>query len=150
MRYRYLLLIIVAALAGSGLARPRPAAATTMKVADNQIRVSGTVPDRRYLVVDANGSILQIFSNTAKPVAPAVVVGSIAGPAGAMTPRLRAAYESLIDQIRDNKVVSINKNVMTSDLSYPDFVTHSPPADYTVKPTRMLRDAKAEPYTISP
>lgn len=148
MRYRTTTSIIIGLGAALGLITAQIANAGTIIARQDQIVVTGTVPDRRYIVVDAAGIIRQIFSNTDKAVEPAVVVGSLTGPAAPLTPELRAKYNAVISQLRANKVVSIQAEP-GSLIEYPNFTRSQLPDHYMVTPTRVRWDEQAEPYTVS-
>lgn len=148
MRYGRITMTIIGLAGVLGLSAAQTAGAAVVQARPEQIVVTGTVPDRRYIVVDSGGNIRQIFSNTDKPVVPAVVVGALDGPAAPLTDELRVNYEAVISQLRANKVVSIQA-AAGSLLEYPNFTRTHPPAHYTVTPTRVRWDEQAEPYGVA-
>ena len=149
MRYQRTILNIASATALLGFAVPTLATVPPRPTAQNQIRVTGVVPDRRYIVVDAKGSIYQIFSNSDKNVTPEVVEGSITGPQLALTPRLQSEFDQIMLQIAANHVVSIQANAVPLVAQYPDFTSKTQPQTFTVKPTKWREDEVATPYQVS-
>ena len=131
------------------LIMPQVALGRTPDLEPNQIRITGTVPEARVIVVDAKGEIQQIFSNTNKSVTPKVAAGTYGGAAVPYTPRLRAQYDELMGGLRTNRVVSVQRQDNEFELDYPNFARSGDQASFTVTPTRMRGDDVAEAYEIS-
>lgn len=149
MRKTYPIIAISGLVLIIGSLEPASVRAAAPQLAPNQIRVTGIVPDRRMVVVDSSGTILQFFSNTAKPVQPEVMVGRLGGPVVPWSPVLEEQYGQLLRQLRTNKVVSVRAQPVAAPLSYPSFLGPVPRTQqFTVTPTRMAGDEAAAGYVV--
>ncbi|MFQ6014190.1 MAG: hypothetical protein ACE5NP_01945 [Anaerolineae bacterium] len=69
-------------------------------MAEGAVDVSVTILPTRYLVVDENETIIEVWSNTdAAGYTLFVKQGKVDGPETAMTEKIRAQYEELLDSI---------------------------------------------------
>lgn len=77
------------------------AAATTV---EDQITVTATVAPARYIIVNTNGLIKEIDSNTTEPVIPKVYIGSIRSTAIPLSPLVLNEYTKIISKCNFRKI----------------------------------------------
>lgn len=141
-------LIVMSCIALLGLGWAQLAAAQPDPLAPNQIRVTGTVPAMRYIVMDSEGNMQDFFSNTDKSVIPIVSIGSLNGSAAPFTPVLRAQYAYVVQSLQANKVVTVRAKRSSTSVDYPNFIRLYRTRIFTVSPTKMRGDETATPYEV--
>ena len=90
-------------------AEPQNALAQTIYSAENTITVTATVLEHRTIIIDANGSITQISSNTENNITPEVRFMSYGGEKSVLTLEISHQYQYLMNQVQANKMFVMDR-----------------------------------------
>jgi hypothetical protein len=128
----------VITIIGVGLvaASAAPAGAERVMSGEHQIVVRGVVPELRTVVIDEQQRIRLVTSNTPNPVLPRVMLLAVGGPEVPLAREVREQYEVLMQQVRDDKVVTISPAPAPLADLLPNFTKPTIRPRYEVKPAR--------------
>ena len=132
-----------------GLVKPELAMAQLRYSQPNQIVVRGVVPERRTIVVDGSGKILQITSNTPNDVPPSVHLMAQGGAEIPLSPTIHAQYKAVMAHLGDNKIVEITPVGEPISELFPRFIPAVPGRVYDVAPVKWGGFGEQVPYRIA-
>ena len=132
----------------SALSEPQLAHAETIYSSEQTITITAIVREHRTIIVDANGAITEISSNTDNDITPEVHFLSYAGPKSVLTLQLSHQYQYLMTQLKSNHIFVMNRQSPLINGLMPQLLLPASQPNYTVKPTNV-GNLPNVPYSIS-
>jgi hypothetical protein len=129
------------------VAAPGAAYAETVYSSEYTITVTAVVLEHRTIIVDGNGIITQISSNTNSNITPEVRLLTMSGPTAPMTMAISQQYQHLMAQVKDNHIFIMDRQTPTINGLMPQLLLPISQRAYSVKPAH-LGDVAEHPYTI--
>lgn len=131
-----------------GLMGPRATRAELVFSAAQQIVVTGVVPERRAIVVDNAGKIIEITSNTNNDIRPVVMYLRQDGAKVPLTPDIYARYEAVMRQVRANHVAIITLVEEPMGDVLAEYLPQGRALAYDVTPVQAMANPEAMKYRV--
>ena len=118
-------------------AMPQRALAERVYSSEYTISVSATVLEHRTIIVDANGVITQISSNTENNITPEVRFLSNSGQKVQLTFELSRKYQQLLSQLHENHIFVMDRQTPTINGLMPQLLLPISQHTFRVLPTKI-------------
>ncbi|MEO7617243.1 MAG: hypothetical protein ABIS59_00200 [Candidatus Saccharibacteria bacterium] len=116
---------------------PQGALAERVYSSEYTITVSATVLEHRTIVVDANGVIIGVSSNTENTITPEVRFLNNSGPHVPLTFQLSRDYQHLMSQLQTNHVFVMARQTPTINGLMPQLLLPISQHAFLVSPTQV-------------